>query len=49
MMNSSVYNGHVLLPVILRLLGQPDFALDFVVDTGGYRLAGWGADGRTLH
>ena len=34
MMAGYVLNLHVLLPLVFRLPGQPDFSIDFVIDTG---------------
>jgi clan AA aspartic protease len=34
MMNGHVANLHALMPVLLRLSGQPDLTIEFVVDTG---------------
>lgn len=34
MMTGYVLNLHIMLPLIFRLSGGPDFSIDFVVDTG---------------
>jgi predicted aspartyl protease len=34
MIYGKVINGMVIIPVLFRLPSQPDFSLDFVIDTG---------------
>ncbi len=34
MMVGYIANLHAMLPIILRLIGRPDFSIDFVIDTG---------------
>ena len=34
MMIGYILNLHAMLPIISRLIGKPDFSIDFVIDTG---------------
>ena len=34
MIYGKVINSRVIIPVVFRLPSQPDFSLDFVIDTG---------------